>query len=91
MGNAEEEEEEWWTPDIELGMKKKMKNGEPQRSCWGTQKKKNKNGEPQRSSWGRQKKKKDGEPHRYSWEGRRIRRRMVNPIDIAGKVEEEEG
>ena len=33
-------------------MKKKKKNGEPQRYSWGTQKKK-KNGEPQRYSWER--------------------------------------
>ena len=35
-----------------------------------------------------QKRKKTGEPERHSWEGRR--RRMVNPRDIAGNVEEEE-
>ena len=39
---------------------------------------------------GRQKKKKNGEPQRYSWEGKRRRRRMVNSKDIAGKAEEED-
>ena len=39
-GNAEEEEE-WWTPEIQLGMQKKKKNSEPQIQL-GTQKKKSK-------------------------------------------------
>ena len=34
---------------------------------------------------------KNGEPQRYSWERRRRRRRMVNPRDLAGNAEEEEG
>ena len=34
--------------------------------------------------------KKNGEPQRFRWEGRRRRRKLVNPRDLDGKAEEEE-